>query len=305
MKELLENLVEKNRELTRKGKVADYIPALKEANSENLGICIIDMDEKVYTYGEYKTKFTIQSISKTIALMLAILDNGVEKVFEKVGMEPTGDDFNSMYRLETENVSKPLNPMINAGAIAVTSLIKGSSAKEKFERFLNFSRKIICNDRLNLNREVYISEKKTGNKNRAIAYLLKDMGILEGNVEEVLEVYFKQCSIEVDCMDMAKLGLFLSNGGKLTETRETIINDNVVRIIKTLMLTCGMYNSSGEFAIKVGIPAKSGVSGGIMASVPNRMGIGIYGPSLDGKGNSLAGNKLLEDLSKSLSLSIF
>lgn len=305
MKRLLDELVEKNRYLAKKGKVADYIPALKKANPEDLGICVIDMKEKIYTSGEYRTKFTIQSISKTISLMLAIMDNGAEEVFKRVGMEPTGDAFNSMYKLEIEGISKPLNPMINAGAIVVTSLIKGKNSKEKFARLLNLFRKITCNERLDLNEEVYISEKRTGHKNRAMAYLLKDMGVLKGDVEEVLDVYFKQCSIEVDCIDIANIGLFLANRGKVLKTGEVVTTDHIARIIKTFMVTCGMYNSSGEFAIRVGIPAKSGVAGGIMAFVPHRMGIGIYGPALDKKGNSVAGYGLIEDLSKELNLSIF
>lgn len=305
MQRLLDELVEKNRHLANKGRVADYIPALKKANPEDLGICIIDMKEKTYTSGDYKTKFTIQSISKTISLMLAIMDNGAEEVFKKVGMEPTGDAFNSMYKLETEGVSKPLNPMINAGAIAIASLIKGENSEEKFARLLNLFRKITCNEKLDLNEEVYISEKRTGHKNRAMAYLLKDMGVLKGDVEEVLDVYFKQCSIEVDCIDIANIGLFLANRGKVLKTGEVITTDHIARIVKTFMVTCGMYNSSGEFAIRVGIPAKSGVAGGIMASVPHRMGIGIYGPALDEKGNSVAGYGLIEDLSRKLNLSIF
>ncbi|MEY8303670.1 glutaminase A [Anaerosalibacter bizertensis] len=305
MKRLLDELVEKNRHLANKGRVADYIPALKKANPEDLGICIIDMKGKTYTSGDYKTKFTIQSISKTISLMLAIMDNGAEEVFKKVGMEPTGDAFNSMYKLETEGVSKPLNPMINAGAIAIASLIKGENSEEKFVRLLNLFRKITCNEKLDLNEEVYISEKRTGHKNRAMAYLLKDMGVLKGDVEEVLDVYFKQCSIEVDCIDIANIGLFLANRGKILTTGEVVTTDHIARIVKTFMVTCGMYNSSGEFAIRVGIPAKSGVAGGIMASVPHRMGIGIYGPALDEKGNSVAGYGLIEDLSRKLNLSIF
>lgn len=305
MQRLLDELVEKNRHLANKGRVADYIPALKKANPEDLGICIIDMKEKTYTSGDYKTKFTIQSISKTISLMLAIMDNGAEEVFKKVGMEPTGDAFNSMYKLETEGVSKPLNPMINAGAIAIASLIKGENSEEKFARLLNLFRKITCNEKLDLNEEVYISEKRTGHKNRAMAYLLKDMGVLKGDVEEVLDVYFKQCSIEVDCIDIANIGLFLANRGKILTTGEVVTTDHIARIVKTFMVTCGMYNSSGEFAIRVGIPAKSGVAGGIMASVPHRMGIGIYGPALDEKGNSVAGYGLIEDLSRKLNLSIF
>ncbi|WP_416198292.1 MAG: Glutaminase 2 [Sporanaerobacter sp.] len=305
MNKILERIIIDNKELTKKGKVADYIPALSKANPEDLGVCIIDMNNNIYTAGDYDKKFTIQSISKTVALMLAIMDNGEEKVFSKVGMEPTGDAFNSIYKLETGDISKPLNPMINAGAIAVSSLIKGGSSEERFERLLSLFRKISSNDNLKVNEEVYLSEKRTGNKNRAMGYLLKDMGVLEGDVEETLDVYFRQCSIEVDCIDIANIGLFLANSGTILKTGENIVSEHVAKIVKTFMVTCGMYNSSGEFAIRVGIPAKSGVGGGIMGAVPRRMGIGVYGPALDERGNSVAGYGVLRDLSRELNLSIF
>lgn len=305
MQKLIERLVEKNRPLTNNGKVATYIPALKKANPNHLGACIIDMEGNMFTAGDYNHKFTIQSISKTISLMLAIMDNGEERVFENVGMEPTGDAFNSIIKLETVIPSKPLNPMINAGAIVVTSLIKGRDKEEKFERLLNFFRKITGNDKIDINYEVYMSEKITGDRNRAMAYLMRDEGILKGDIEEILDVYFKQCSIEVDCIDIAKIGMFLANGGKIPHTNEVITSEHVARIVKTFMVTCGMYNGSGEFAINVGIPAKSGVGGGIMASIPNKMGIGVFGPSLDIRGNSIGGDGFLKDFCRELNLSIF
>lgn len=301
----LDKLIEDNKHLTKKGKVATYIPALAKANPEDLGICILNIDGSVLKAGKYNKKFTIQSISKTVSLMLAILDNGEELVFSKVGMEPTGDAFNSIIKLETTMPSKPFNPLINAGAIAIDSMIKGKNPEEKFDRLLNFFKKITGNKDLKINEEVYKSEKRTGNRNRAMAYFMKDNGIIEGDVEEILDVYFKQCSIEVDCVDIANIGLFLANGGKDFKTGERIVSEHLARIVKTFMVTCGMYNASGEFAIRVGVPAKSGVGGGIMAAVPNRMGIGIYGPSLDEKGNSIGGYGLLRDLSRLLDLSIF
>lgn len=304
MEKLLKEIIDTNIKFTDKGKVADYIPALAKANPSDLGVCVIDMDNHIYTAGVYQKKFTIQSISKTIALMLAIMDNG-EEVFKKVGMEPTGDAFNSIYKLEMEEMAKPLNPMINAGAIAVSSMIKGRDFEEKVDRVLSLFRKISCNNAIMINEEVYLSEKETGNKNRAMGYLLKDMGIIDGDVEEALNVYFKQCSIEMNCIDIANMGLFLANDGVIPKTGEVVVNEHISRIIKTFMVTCGMYNSSGEFAIRVGVPAKSGVGGGIMAAVPHRMGIGIYGPALDKRGNSVAGLKVLESLSKELDLSIF
>lgn len=305
MEELLNRVIEKNRHLTSKGKVASYIPALKRANPYQLGVCIADIEGNIFAAGDYKQKFTLQSISKTISLMLAIMDNGEEEVFSRVGMEPTGDAFNSIIKLETISPSKPLNPMINAGAIAVASLIKGEDYDTKFNRLLALFRKICNNDKLQVNEEVYMSEKSTGNRNRALAYFMKDVGVIQGDVEGILDIYFKQCSIEVNCIDVAKIGLFLANNGIVLETGERVVEEKVAKTIKTFMVTCGMYNASGEFAIKVGVPAKSGVGGGIMAAVPRRMGIGVFSPPLDEKGNSIAGYGLLRDLSKELDLSFF
>ena len=305
MENLLNNIIKSNKKYTNFGKVASYIPELKNANSEDLGICIIDKDKNIHYAGDYKKKFTIQSVSKTIILAMALMDNDWAYVFSKVGMEPSGDPFNSIMKLETDDTKKPCNPMINAGAIVTTSLIKGDTLKEKEERMLAFFRKIAKNDDIKINQAVYESEKLTGDRNRAMAYLLKNDGVINGDVEEILDLYFKQCSIEVDCVDLARIGLIFANYGIDIETGERVISENVSRMVKTFMVTCGMYDASGEFAIKVGIPAKSGVGGGIMASVPKKMGIGVYGPSLDKKGNSIAGIKVLEDLSKQLELSIF
>lgn len=305
MDSLLSRIIENNRSLTSQGKVASYIPALERVNPYYLGACIADINGNLFTAGDYDKKFTLQSISKTISLMLAIMDNGMEEVFSKVGMEPTGDAFNSIIRLETNLPSKPLNPMINAGAIAIASLIKGKDSEEKFHRLLELFKKICSNENLNINEEVYLSEKQTGNRNRALAYFMKDVGIINGDVEDILDIYFKQCSIEVDCIDIAKIGLFLANNGIVLDTGERIVEDKITKTIKTFMVTCGMYNASGEFAINVGVPAKSGVGGGIMAAVPLRMGIGVFSPSLDDKGNSLAGYGVLKDLSKELDLSFF
>ncbi|MGL5329122.1 MAG: glutaminase A [Peptostreptococcaceae bacterium] len=305
MKNLLNDIVKSSKKYANYGSVASYIPELRNASAEDLGICIVDIDNNVYFTGEYKKKFTIQSVSKTIILAMALMDNDWAYVFSKVGMEPSGDPFNSIMKLETDDTTKPCNPMINAGAIVTTSLIKGDSLEEKEKRMLDFFRKISKNDNININQAVYESEKLTGDRNRAMAYLLKNDGIIDGDVEEILDLYFKQCSIEVDAEDLARIGLLLANNGIDIETGEEIISERISRMVKTFMITCGMYDASGEFAIKVGVPAKSGVGGGIMASVPKRMGIGVYGPALDKKGNSIAGIKVLEELSKKLQLNIF
>ncbi|MBQ8997546.1 MAG: glutaminase A [Clostridium sp.] len=305
MQNVLNEVININRKYTNYGQVASYIPELKNAKRDDLGICIIDKDNNVYKAGSYNKKFTIQSISKPIILAMALMDNDWSYVFSKVGMEPSGDPFNSIMKLETNDTKKPSNPMINAGAIVTTSLIKGNSSEEKEERMLRFFRKLANNDNIGINYDVYKSEKLTGDRNRAMAYLLKNDGFIDGDVEEILDLYFKQCSIEIDVVDLARIGINLAMYGKDIETGEQLIDERVSRIIKTFMVTCGMYDASGEFAIKVGIPAKSGVGGGIMASVPNTMGIGVYGPALDKKGNSIAGVKILEELSNRYNLNIF
>lgn len=304
MEKVLQDIIDSNRKYTVNGHVASYIPELKKANQEDLGICIIDKDNNIYYAGDCDTKFTIQSVSKTIVLALALMDNEWDYVFSKVGMEPSGDPFNSIMKLETNDTTKPCNPMINAGAIVTTSLIKGDTLEEKESRMLNFFRKLAKNDNLQINEAVYKSEKLTGDRNRAMGYLLKNDGVIDGNVEETLDLYFKQCSIEVTVKDLARIGLLFANYGVDIETGEQVISENISRMVTTFMLTCGMYDASGEFALKVGIPAKSGVGGGIMASVPKKMGIGVFGPSLDEKGNSIGGIRVLKDLSKKLELSI-
>lgn len=305
MKKLLEAIIDNNREATKDGKVATYIPELSKADSNALGICVCTLDGDEYCAGDNETRFTIQSISKVITLMMAILDNGKEYVFSKVGMEPTADAFNSIIALETKDPYKPINPMINAGAIAAVSMISGDTSDEIFKRILKFTRKITGNSEININEGVYKSEKATGHKNRALAYFMKSTGVINGNVEEVLDVYFRQCSIEATCMDIARIGVMLANDGVLPWSGERVIPRNVARIVKTIMVTCGMYDASGHFAVHTGIPAKSGVGGGILAAVPGRMGIGVVGPALDEKGNSIGGIKVLEELSREMDLSIF
>ncbi|WP_130892258.1 MULTISPECIES: glutaminase A [Fusobacterium] len=304
MKDLLDKLVKKNIAETKMGTVASYIPELDKAKKDALGLYIIDVNGNEYCSGDWDTKFTIQSISKIVTLMLAILDNGEEYVFSKVGMEPTGDPFNSIKKLETSSRRKPYNPLINAGAIAIASMIKGKDVRDRFQRLLEFFRKISEDETLDVNYKIYCGESETGNRNRAMGYFLKGDGIIEGNVEDALDIYFKQCSIEVTAKTLAKIALFLANNGKLSNG-ETVITPRIATIVKTLMVTCGMYDSSGEFAVRAGIPSKSGVGGGILSVVPGKMGIGVYGPSLDKKGNSIAGVLLLEDLSSELNLTIF
>ena len=185
------------------------------------------------------------------------------------------------------------------------TLIKGTTYHDKFSRLLELTRKLANNPEIELDEEVYLSEKRTGNKNRALAYLLKNYGMIEDDVEDVLDCYFKACSIKVNCEDLAKIGLTLATHGKSPITGERIFPSAYANYVNAILMTCGMYDGSGEFAIRVGVPAKSGVGGGIMAVVPTRMGIGIFSPALASKGNSIAGIHALELLSKRLYLSIF
>lgn len=304
MEKLLNTIIEKNRHLIKKGKLADYIPALSKANPNKIGICLMDTQGSIYKAGDFHVKFTIQSISKVISLILAIIDNGEDEVFSKIGYEPTDEDFNSLYKLDLPHILKPSNPMINSGAILTTSLIKGHG-EEPFNKLLNFIKEITDNPNISLNEEIYLSEKSTGDKNRAIAYLMKSRGFIEGDVEEILDTYFKQCSIEVDTVDIAKIGLFIANRCKELNKDIKIDNERIASIVTGIMATSGMYNFSGEYATTVGIPSKSGVAGGILGTIQNKMGIGIYSPTLDKYGNSIVGYGIMKDLSKELNLSIF
>ncbi|MFY0543323.1 glutaminase A [Brevibacillus sp. H7] len=290
---------------TRHGAVASYIPELAKQDPDRLGACVCLLDGTVLTAGDVDIPFTLQSISKIFTLILAICDRGTDYVFQRVGKEPTGDPFNSIVKLETIKPHKPLNPMINAGAIAVCDMIAGSSVEERLERIMNLLSRMTGMQDFRVNEEVYRSEKLTADRNRALAYFMKDSGVLTGDVEETLDLYFRHCAIEVTSREVAQLAVVLAADGKDLQTGVSIIPRDVARICKTFMVTCGMYNASGEFAIEAGIPAKSGVAGGIMATVPNRMGIGVYGPALDDKGNSIAGVRLLESLSEIWNLSIF
>ncbi|MCR2807967.1 glutaminase A [Paenibacillus soyae] len=305
LKERLPKWLEASKSLSTGGKVASYIPELSKAPQQALGIHIIDASGDSVSAGDCGLSFTMQSISKVFTLLLALMDNGEKAVFDKVGMEPTGDSFNSMLKLELVQPGIPFNPLINAGAIVISSLIAGSGPDEKAERTLQFFRSLSGNERLQFDLAVYQSESETADLNRSMAYFLKDNGVLEGNVHDVLDVYFRHCSVQAQCADLARMALVLAYDGTDPITGVNLVPRRYVQIAKTFMVTCGMYNASGEFAIEVGLPAKSGVSGGILTLVPGRYGIGLIGPALNPKGNSISGVHLLETLSKELDWSLF
>jgi len=305
MNGLLEEIVSGCFKYTKEGAVANYIPELAKANPDMLGICAVTADGKISCAGDYQKSFTMQSVVKPVILLLALMDKGEERVRQLVGEEATGKPFDAFNYSDRALSREHINPMINTGAIALCTLIDGNSYEEKFSRLLELTRRMAQNPELTVDEGVYLSEKATGNKNRALVYMLKAYGMIDDDAEAVLDCYFRACSIKVSAVDLAKIAFVLSNGGVDTSSGERIFSKEYARYVNAVLMTCGMYDGSGEFALKVGVPAKSGVGGGIMAVVPGRMGIGIYSPALDPKGNSIAGIKALEKLSENLELSIF
>ncbi|MFD1020649.1 glutaminase A [Thalassobacillus hwangdonensis] len=302
----LEEVVKACRPYSSGGSVVDYIPGLDQSHSTDLGVTIVTMDGEVYGAGEKTNAFPLQSVSKIITLMLALEDFGKETVFQKVDMEPTDDAFNAIRNLEEDEKQLPHNPMINSGAIAVASLIKGNDVEEKFGRLLDFVYKITCNDQIEMDEEVYQAEQKNGARNRALAYFMESLGIISTDeLEDALDLYFRLNSIKTNSLDLAKIGCFLANHGKSIEDDSYVIDPSHVRTVKAIMLTSGMYNESGTYAVEVGFPAKSGVAGTIVGTVPGKMGIGIYGPAINKKGNSVAGGRVLRTLSRELCLNLF
>ena len=305
MQNILQEAVDNNRHFTAQGKVASYIPELAKKDPNILAACIYKIDNTMISAGDYQTKFTIQSVSKVVTLICAILDKGKEKVFSSVGMEPSADPFDSIIKLETRESHKPLNPFINAGAIICTSMVKGKNGIEKFNRIHEMMKLMTNNPNINIDQSVYRSEKITGDTNRAIAYFLKGSGLIENSVDDILDAYFKQCSLEVNISDIAKMASVIANNGITPWNNVRIIPHEICRTVKAIMTSCGLYDSSGEFSVQVGIPSKRGVGGCIMGVCPNNMGIAVIGPSLDHHGNSIAGKKVLEEISLKLDLSIF
>ncbi len=305
MEELLEQLLEECRPYTRQGRVATYIPELAKGDCNDLGIYVLRSDGRHYQAGDYQKRFTIQSVVKPILLLLALMDNGEEYVRSRVGVEATGKPFDAINVTDQTLLSEHLNPMVNMGAIAMCTLLKGADYNERFQRLLDLTRILAGDPEIQVDEAVYQSEKRTGNKNRALAFLLKNYGMIQDEVEDVLDCYFKACSISVNSKDLANIGFVLANRGKHPQSDERLFPSQYAHYVNAILMTCGMYDGSGDFAVKVGVPAKSGVGGGIMAVVPTRMGVGIFSPGLDEKGNSLAGIKVLEQLSKRMYLSIF
>jgi glutaminase len=299
--EVIQDLYSKYKSL-KEGAVANYIPELAKVNPDLFSICIVTVDGQIYEVGDFEQLFTIQSISKVFAYGLALEDHGRDYVLTRVGVEPTGDAFNAIILDEQSN--RPLNPMVNAGAIATTSLIKGTGATERLNRMLEMFKRYIGHD-VFVDISVFTSERSTGHRNRAMAHLMLNFGMIDQNIEESLDLYFQQCAVMVNCRDLAVMAATLANKGINPITQEQAVKGSYIKDILSVMYTCGMYNFAGEWAYKIGIPAKSGVCGGIIAVVPHQMGIGVFSPLLDVRGNSVRGVKVCEELSQQLGLHLF
>jgi len=284
------------------GELASYIPELTKANPDWFGISLVTMDGVAYNVGDAAQRFTIQSVSKPFVYATALADRGVELVGRKIGVEPSGDAFNSI-SLDPQS-GAPLNPMINAGAIATTSLLAGQDAQAQWLRLSESMATFVGRD-LTIDESVYHSESETGFRNRAIAWMLKNFGIIDGDPMAALENYFRQCSFEVCCTDLAFMAATLANGGVHPLTGQRALPAEHVERVLSVMATCGMYNYAGSWLFEVGMPAKSGVGGGIIAVLPGRFGIGIFSPKLDAKGNSARGIAVCKRLSKDLSFHVF
>lgn len=297
---IFEQAFERGKAAVPFGNVATYIPELGKADKSSLGLCVYLDDGQKINIGDTTTRFTMQSISKIVSLAAALEVCGFDNVFEKVGMEPSGEAFNSLVELDL-NSNRPFNPMINSGAITVASLLV---PEMHFLELTDYCRALCLDEDITFNEAVYKSEMAHVSRNRAIAYLLESKDIIVSGVEESLSLYTKMCSLNVTAESLANFGMVLALEGKDPISGRQLMNPKVAQIVKTIMLTCGMYDGSGEFAVRVGIPTKSGVGGGLLSVVDKKMGIGIYGPSLDEKGNCIAGRPLLEYLSKELNLHI-
>ena len=285
--------------VNRDGVVASYIPELAKADPDWFGICIATADGHIYESGDSQQTFTIQSISKPFVYGLALEDCGRTRVLDTIGVEPSGDAFNSISLMPGSGA--PRNPMINAGAIAAASLVAGHSPADRFERILSVM-SLYAGRRLELDEAVYGSERDSGHRNRAIGHMLRNFNVLKEDPEIALDLYFRQCSVRVTCRDLALMGATLANAGVNPLTGQVAVRSGYVESILSVMVTCGMYDYAGEWVYRIGLPAKSGVAGGILAILPGQLGIGVFSPRLDARGNSVRGVKVCEELSRDMNL---
>jgi glutaminase len=288
--------------LIGKGKVADYIPALASISPDKFGMAVTTIDGSVYTVGDVSEPFSIQSISKVFTLTLAFKYVG-ERLWNRVGKEPSGNPFNSLVQLEYEN-GIPRNPFINAGALVIADTII-SNSKNALSTILDFIHSVSGNRQITYDRKISDSEKRYGNRNAALAYFMKSFGNVINQIDQVLDLYFHQCAITMNCIDLSRSFLYLANHGVNPLNDERLITVSESKRISSLMLTCGLYDESGDFAFLAGLPGKSGVGGGIVAIIPGQLSLAVWSPALNRHGNSMAGIKALELFTTKTGISIF
>jgi glutaminase len=299
--QILEEIYLQSKSLPIIGNIATTIPELANVNPDKFGICLTTIDGKEFSVGDSNEKFSIQSVSKALSVTLAFSHLG-EKIWERVGVEPSGNPFNSLVQLEYEK-GIPRNPFINAGALVIADMLVSCLENPK-EDFLHFIREISCCDTINYNLKVAQSEKDTGFRNAALTNFLKSFGNINNDVDEVLDFYFHQCSVEMTCKELADAFFFFANEG-VTKNGKQILTSSQAKRINALMQTCGFYDESGEFTYKVGLPGKSGIGGGIAAVLPKQFSVATWNPRLNEKGNSELGMYALEQLTTKTGMSIF
>jgi len=286
----------------RSGEVANYIPELARVDPDSFGIGVVAVDGRSLAVGDAELPFTIQSASKPFVYGMAVEEHSRDGVLAKIGVQPVEEAFNAIALDEATN--RPFNPMINAGAIAATDLLGGDTAEDRLARLLAvFERG--CGHPVEVDEQVFASERATGERNRALAHLMRSFGMISDRLAETLELYFRQCSIKVTCRDLAVLGATLANQGVNPITRQRMLSASTVRDVLSVMHGCGMYNFSGEWDLRIGIPAKSGVGGGIVGAIPGLGGIATFSPRLDEKGNSVRGIAAFRMLAERFHLHLF
>lgn len=280
-----------------------YAPETAGPESELFSICLASTDGRLFSVGDDQVLFPMQSLSKLFTYGLALADQGRERVLERVGVEPSGDPY---YAIEfDERNRRPFNPMVNAGALVTSHLVKGTTPEHKLERILASLRLYAGNQSLEVDARTFHDELGIADRNRATAYLMRSRGMLEGDVEAILALYLQQCSVMVNCRDLAVMAATLANGCVNPFTGHRVLPRERVRDLLSVLYTCGMYDAAGQWAYDVGVPAKSGVSGGIIAVVPGKGGIGVFSPGLDAYGNSARGVRVCREMSENLGLHVF
>ncbi len=301
-KTIIENVYAEIQPFAQEGHQADYIPALAKINPDQFGICLVTVDGQELDYKQADTRFSIQSISKVFSLAMCLSLKG-ESLWERVRREPSGNAFNSIVLLEAEK-GKPRNPFINAGAIVLADVIISAHRGDYEKQFLDFVRALSGCNTIEYRLEVAYSERETGFMNAAIANLLKHHGRIDNNIEEVLMFYFKMCSIEMSCRELARAFLAFTNKRPFDYSGYKLTSSQVKRM-NAIMQTCGFYDEAGDFSYLVGLPGKSGVGGGVAAVHPTRYAVAVWSPRLNSKGNSVMGLKALEYLTSATEESIF